>query len=324
VCLGVAALAFHFGLILSLIYVPVALSVVFVYQLIYSYVLESIARKKAQLIAEKHQILLDSINYASVIQTGLLPKPSIFSKAFADHSVIWNPRDTVGGDIYWIKKFENSGTLLAVADCTGHGVPGALLTALVVSSLEEIVNETSSQSPAEILFELDNKLARVFEAKGERTAKDAGEQENAPPIKIKNGCDIAVLFITEGDGAVRIASGNINVFICNGKEVSRVKGQRISIGEGKIKESAEIKETLISADKSNKFYIASDGLYDQIGGSHSHSFGYNAFKKLILDNHNEAQSIITERIWAAFENYRGDHIRLDDFELVAFRPFIEP
>jgi CHASE2 domain-containing sensor protein len=307
-----ALLTFNMGFILPLIYPALALAFIYIYQLAYRYIIERIERKKAQLIAEKHQILVDSINYASVIQRSILPKDSAFAQAFADYSIRWDPRDTVGGDIYWIKNFEK-GTLLCVCDCTGHGVPGALLTALVVSSFEEIVNEDTCADPASIIWMLDQKLTRVFET-------EAQEGKSTRDIYIKNGCDLAVLFIAK-DGSVTVSSGNINVFICDGKKVHRIKGQKISVGEGKLKSGESVKATVIPADNKNKFYISSDGMYDQIGGTNNYSFGYNILKSLILEHHSKPQAYICDTIWEAFENYRGTQTRRDDFELITFQTF---
>jgi CHASE2 domain-containing sensor protein len=310
---GAALLAFHMGYILTLVYPAVSLVFVYLCQLVYRYAVERIERRKAQLIAEKHQILVDSINYARVIQRGILPRDSIFAQAFADYSIRWDPRDTVGGDIYWIKTFEK-GTLLCVCDCTGHGVPGALLTALVVSAFEEIVTEEVCGDPAAIVWMLDQKLIRVFES------DSAPGEKNNRAIHIRNGCDLAVLFI-DRDGNVAIASGNFNVFVCDGKEVRRYKGQKLSVGEGKITSREAVKVTAVPACKDNKFYISSDGMYDQIGGARGHSFGYNPLKQIILEHHHEKQEVICAKVWETFEAYRGDQVRRDDFELITFQPF---
>jgi hypothetical protein len=308
---GAALLVFHNGYILSPLFPVLSPALIYIYQLTYGYVMERLEAKKSRLIKEKHQILMDSINYASVIQRGILPKDDAFTQAFSDHSVIWDPRDTVGGDIYWIKTFEK-GSLLAVCDCTGHGVPGALLTALVVSSFEEIVTGDTCDDPAAIVWMLDQKLARIFEAEERDTKGRRGTH-------IKNGCDLAVSFIGK-DGSVTVASGNFNIFICNGKEVTRLKGQRIYVGEGRLKGSEDVRVTTVPANADNKFYISSDGMYDQIGGEHGHSFGYTIFKNLILEHHGNDQKTISEKIWEAFENYRGAQERRDDFELITFRP----
>ena len=308
---GVSLLVFYNGYILTLLYPLLIPVLVYIYQLTYSYVVQKIEAQKLRVVAERHQILADSLNYASVVQRGILPKDAVFTHAFADHSVIWEPRDTVGGDIYWIKTFEQ-GSLLAVCDCTGHGVPGALLTALVVSSFEDIVDEETCTDPGNIIYMLDQKLVRIFES-------EAIEKQDKQELYIKNGCDLAVLFVSN-NGEVSIASGNFNVFICDGSEITRVKGQRLKIGEGKLKAKEDVKVKTIPFNENNKFYISSDGMYDQIGGVNGHSFGYSAFKQVILENHELELNSITEKVWDVFENYRGSQLRRDDFELVSFKP----
>ncbi len=99
------------------------------------------------------------------------------------------------------------------------------------------------------------------------------------------------------------------------------KGQKIFVGEGKLKNKNEVVVHNIPAKLGNKFYIASDGLFDQPGGSVGRRFGYNMFKQIILDSHHEEQVVITDKIWNAFEEYRGVHVRRDDVELIAFKPY---
>ena len=308
---GAALLVFNNGYIITIVCPVLSPVLIYIYQLTYRYVIETIEKKRALLIAEKHQILVDSIKYASVIQRGMLPKENEFSLPFSDHSILWEPRDTVGGDIYWLKNFDK-GALLCVCDCTGHGVPGALLTALLVSALEEIVTDETCDDPATIVWMLDQKLARIFEA-------EAREKKDRRELHIKSGCDLAVVFTAKG-GSLKIASGNINTFICDGKEVRRIKGQRVYVGEGRISGAEDVRVTKIEASGDNKFYISSDGLYDQIGGAHAFSFGYDIFKQTVLEHHQLDMNEITSKVWEAFENYQGAQKRRDDITLVAFRP----
>ena len=256
---------------------------------------------------------ISSIEYASKIQRNLLPGDNSFKEAFSDYSIIWKPRDIVGGDIYWIKNFDE-GTVLCVCDCTGHGTPGALLTMLVVSTFETAVTENNYRDTAQIIWELEKKLYTVLNARN--------GNEGALDYSIKDGCDLAVLFIAK-DGNVRSSSGRTHIFVCNGKEVTQIKGQKIFVGEGKIKDKNGIKTCNIPANPGNKFYIASDGLFDQPGGVNSAPFGYKAFMKLILENHNEKQSVISEKVWTAFEKHRNNKTRVDDFELISFEIKIE-
>lgn len=253
-----------------------------------------------------------SINYAVKIQKNLLPKDEEMSKAFSDYSVIWEPRDIVGGDIYWLKNFDK-GSLLCVCDCTGHGTPGALLTMLVASIFETEVNEENCHDTAEIMWRLEQRMVNTLNV----SATDK-EKSKTNISDFNDGCDLAVLFAAK-DGSATVSAGNIHVFICDGKEVSQIKGQRIFIGDGALKTKEDIKTITIPKNTDNKFYIATDGLYDQIGGASEKPFGYKRFKQIILENHHETQAAISNIIWREFENYRGDQPRRDDVELVAWQ-----
>ncbi len=239
-----------------------------------------------------------------------MPPDAAMASVFSDHSVIWQPRDIVGGDIYWMKQFDK-GTVLCVCDCTGHGTPGALLTMLVVSALESIILPGNCDDTAGIVWRLDQKLSVVLHV-------ESGTKAERRITDICDGCDLAVLFIAK-DGTVRFSSGKIPVFVCDGHEVAQYKGQKIFVGEGKLKNKDEIIVYKIPAK--NKFYIASDGLFDQIGGDAGKQFGYKTFKQIILDNHHEKQSVITGKVWDAFEKHRGEQVRRDDVELIAFKPY---
>lgn len=259
---------------------------------------------------EQNETIMAGIEYASKIQTDLLPPDSAMVKAFADYAVIWKPRDVVGGDIYWMKQFE-AGTVLCVTDCTGHGTPGALLTMLVVSALEAVVRPGNCHDTAETIWRLEQRLVDVFSVKAD------GSQEGRNDVR--DGCDLAVLFIA-ADGNTTLSSGHTNVYVCDGKEVRRIKGQKLYVGEGRIKNKDEIKTVSIPANPDNKFYIASDGLSDQPGWETDEPFGYGTLGEIALANHAKPLKEIADIVWAAYEEHRGSVPCLDDFELVAFKP----
>ena len=262
-------------------------------------------------LAKQLKTINEGIRYANKIQMSIIPDNEKLKKAFSDYSIIWEPRDVVGGDIYWAKNFTD-GTVLCVCDCTGHGTPGALLTMLVVSAFESIITEQNHDDTAEILYMLDKRLASVLNVK-------TGSDEYT---EINDGCDLAVLFIAN-HGSVKMSSGNTNIYICDGKTVTRYRGQKLYVGEGKIKSKDIVDTNIIHADPTNKFYIASDGLYDQIGGDDLVPYGYDEFEKIILENHSRKHNDISDLIWQAFEGYRGDNARRDDFELITFTPKIQ-
>jgi len=264
-----------------------------------------LAKGRAEAVSEA---MLSSARYANKIQQNLLPKSDVFNNAFSDHSIIWKPRDIVGGDIYWAKNFDE-GTVLCVCDCTGHGTPGALLTMLVASTFETIISENNYTETAQILYLLDQRLATVLNAKDDEFLS----------MEIHDGCDLAVLYVAK-DGSVSMSAGNLNVFTCDGDAFTRYKGQSLFIGEGKLSSKDEVEVVNISPNPDMKFYIASDGLFDQIGGEHKQQFGIKALKQIALDNHKEKQEVISGKIWDAFEEYRGEEPRRDDFELITFKP----
>jgi serine phosphatase RsbU (regulator of sigma subunit) len=256
-------------------------------------------------------MIMESISYASKIQRNLLPSDAVFKKSFSDYHVIWEPRDVVGGDIYWAKNFSD-GTVLCVCDCTGHGTPGALLTMLVVSAFESIIKEERHTDTAEIMYLLDQRLATVLNVNNDGTI-------NHTITDIKDGCDLAVLFIAN-NGTITFSAGNTNIFVCNGEEVTRYRGQSIFIGEGKIKDKATVQVQQIPVDSRNSFYITSDGLSDQIGGEKNRQWGYREFRRIVLENHHESQAVIASKIWEAFKAHQNIQPRRDDFELITFKP----
>ena len=255
------------------------------------------------------EAVLSSLVYASRIQRALLPPKASFAKAFVDFSILWHPRDIVSGDIYWIRNF-NDGTVLCVCDCTGHGTPGALLTMLVVSAFDVIVNENTYKDTAKLMRMLDAHLAAAL--------YDSAEEKN-DMADIRDGCDLAILYIDKG-GSVTFSSANFPIFICDGSNVTHLKGQRVFVGEGKLSSGVDIKTSVLQGKPGNKYYISSDGMFDQKGGAKGLPFGYSAFKKIILEHHNKPQDVISARIWEEFESYRGSEPRKDDFELVCIKP----
>ncbi|MCL1862129.1 MAG: SpoIIE family protein phosphatase [Defluviitaleaceae bacterium] len=252
-----------------------------------------------------HRIVMLNIAYSSQIQRKLLSSKDIFSEAFADSSVVWRPRDVVGGDMYWVKQF-SGGSVVCVMDCTGHGISGALLTMLVVSALENAVNADNCHDTAEAVWRVEQRLADVF---------GTGEQMN---YEIMDGCDMAVMFV-ENDGSVTLSAGNMNVFVCDGQTYTRYKGQRLFIGEGRISDKLKIKTIHIPSSPENKFYISSDGLFEQPNAGHR-PFGYERLCQIILKNHNESQEYITECVLGAFESHMGEEEQVDDVVFVSFKP----
>lgn len=256
-----------------------------------------------------NEAIISSINYASRIQNSIRPEPALFEEAFSDYSVVWKPRDIVGGDIYWLKNF-SEGSLLCVCDCTGHGTPGALMTMLVVSLLESIANAGNCRDTPYIMWRLDAQLSQML-----------GSGSPGTMLDIKDGCDIAVMFISK-QGELLLSASRTNVFICDGLSISRIRGQKLYIGEGRISSREDVWQTSIMLDRKNSVYIATDGLFDQMGGEPPRSFGYKEVQRILLEKHDKGCSETVNDVWEAFENYHRGNLRRDDVQLIAFSPKI--
>lgn len=270
-------------------------------------------QKAYETIENQNNMILSSIHYASKIQKSLLPREQAFQKCFKDYSILWKPRDIVGGDIYWLKSFRK-GTLLCVCDCTGHGTPGALLTVLVASALEDIVDENNCNDTAGLIYILDHRIAAILNVETDAIRAKAGKSN----LLIADGCDLVLLFIQK-DGTVTMSGSNICLFVCDSSQVRRIRGQRLYIGEGKLAGREDVKTVTFPAIPGQCFYVASDGLYDQIGGEPPRPFGYSAVQALLLQHHGKPLEQITGLIWEACEKHRGTQARRDDVEMVAFQ-----
>lgn len=263
---------------------------------------------------QQNETILSSMEYASKIQLNLLPPDSAFKSAYSEHFVFWSPKDIVGGDIYWLQNF-SAGSLLCVCDCTGHGIPGALLTTLVTSALDSVVDGESCQDPAKVMYLLDQQIARVL---CQSSPKPAGNHRDF--MQIQDGCDLALVF-TANDGSVSFASSGLRIFICGGNpaEVSLCRGQHLSIGEGLLTSRDQVELTHLPPEPGRTFFLASDGLYDQPGGNPPRPFGYRTIREIILSRHGQPLNEITDAIYAAFLAHQGSEPQRDDIELIAFR-----
>lgn len=277
----------------------------------FQYTRKQLARHTEEL-KQKQKTIISSLNYASKIQRNLLPNDEIFQEVFPEHRAIWHPKDIVGGDIYWLKNFED-GVLLCVCDCTGHGTPGALLTMLVVSALDSVVKENNHRDTAYIMWALDQRMKKAL------NVAEAEENNGWKSVTdINDGADLALLFV-DNNGGLTVSAGNTHVFVCDGEKVQDIKGQKLRVGTGDIESKDAVKCVQILPNPKNKYYVASDGLFDQIGAISQRPFGYRPFKNIILEHHDEDIASIFDLIWHTFESYRGEECRRDDVALVGFR-----
>lgn len=267
---------------------------------------EATAEIQAQkeVLEEKNQNILDSIRYAKRIQEAVTPSDTQMSKHFPDHFVLWRPRDIVSGDFYWMMN-KNNRTVLAAADCTGHGVPGAFMSIMGISFLNQIANLPEVQTAADALNHLRHNVITSLNKEGSET-------------DTKDGMDIS-LCVYDFENMIMDFSGAYNpLYMVRDGEISVIKADRMPVGVHDRMENpfTTNKFTMMKGDV---YYILSDGYIDQFGGPHGKKFMTKKFKELIMEIYHkpmEEQSRILEE---TLLEWRGEIEQVDDIIIIGVR-----
>jgi serine phosphatase RsbU (regulator of sigma subunit) len=277
------------------------------------------------LITQKNQIeqinteIKDSINYARYIQSSILPKPEQLESYLGEHFVLCKPKDIVSGDFYWISNIKNK-TIIAAADCTGHGVPGAFMSMLGTAFLNEIVNKEYITHPGVILRRLREEVINSLQQKGER-----GEQKDGMDIalctidmenmKLQFAGAISPLYLVRASGTENF--GLIHNVPDEDKKLYEIKGDFMPIGIHEQMKNFTFHE--IDLYKADIFYLFTDGFPDQFGGPICKKFGYKKFRELLLKNNYKTmpeQKIILEK---ELVEWMGNNSQIDDILVIGFR-----
>ena len=264
-----------------------------------------------QELDEAHQLVVGSVNYASRLQRGQLPRQIRIDGRFASFATMWEPRDTIGGDLYWISSSQHDGPfVLAVADCTGHGVPGAMLSLLVSNSLERIYANDTLENPVSALASLDHFV---------RT----GLNQDRPDSESDDGCDATVLRIDRRLQRVEYAGAKIDLFHVNtAGVVTRHMAQRVSLGYKDRVPTTQIPDVkLLPYEKGDLFVIVTDGLTDQVGGEAGKpkvSYGYRRLEHLLAAHAGGQAQHVIDALRQDFVRWQGTNTRRDDVTAVVF------
>ncbi|MCB0408585.1 MAG: tetratricopeptide repeat protein [Flavobacteriales bacterium] len=245
-------------------------------------------------LEEKNQEILDSINYAKRIQNAILPPQKVVKEFLQESFILYKPKDIVAGDFYWLEHKENK-VLFAACDCTGHGVPGAMVSVVCNNGLNRSVREYNLTDPGKILDKTREIVIQEFEKSEE---------------EVKDGMDIALCSL-QGN-TLHYAGANNPLWIIRkgAEEIEEIKADKQPIG--KYAEPTPYTTHKIELQKGDTIYIFSDGYADQFGGEKGKKFKAANFKKLLLSIQNETIEQQRELINQAFEEWKGDLEQLDD------------
>ncbi len=255
-----------------------------------------------QNLLQKIDMINKSFNYAKRIQRALLPSKEEAQELLKRHFILWRPRDVVSGDFYWFAKIKNR-TIVVAADCTGHGVPGAFMSALGVAFLNDVVREQQIVDPEQILEALRTEVIKAL-----------GQTKTS---KAKDGMDMACLSISHTDRKVYYSGAHNPLYLVRGGELITYKADRMPVAiHAKMR---PFKAHEIETRPGDTFYIFSDGFTDQFGGEYKLKFGTGQFKKMILDMRHKSmldQNDIAEK---TLDQWKIDTDQLDDILLMGIK-----
>lgn len=262
---------------------------------------KNIITEQKKNIEHKTKEITDSISYAKNIQGAMLPSQEYLQNAFSDVFTIYEPKDIVSGDFYWSFK-EGDSTYFATADCTGHGVPGAMMSMLACSLLNEIVIERKITSPNQVLNTLREEIIKALNPKGSMQER-------------KDGLDIS--FSRLNGMVLQSACANNGIYIVREGTLIEIKTDRFPVG----KYVTDLPFTLNTTElkKGDIIYTLSDGFCDQFGGEKGKKLMTRKFKEWILELSCLEMSFIKIELEARFHNWIGDGEQVDDVTVFAIK-----
>jgi len=280
-------------------------------------------RIQHQLVLQHQQETTDSISYARRIQKAVLPSPPYIAKILTEFFTIYKPKDIISGDFYWVREIQGYKVVI-VADCTGHGVPGALMSMLGVTLLNEQFRTFGIRQPAEILGHLRTKVKEILAQEG-----SADDQQD--------GMDMAIAIIDHENKECQFAGANRPLFLYRKKEpleegLSRIPYSSVENDEYEFYEVKGDKQPIgihwdeheftnhsIKLQNNDTLYLFSDGFVDQYGGNKRKKYKNRNFKKLLLSVQAESMENQKKLIEEEFENWRGKNEQIDDVCLFGIR-----
>lgn len=255
-------------------------------------------------LESQNERMVESLRYAEMIQRSLLPGLDRLKAVSPESMFIWIPKDIVGGDIFYTYS-SPEGSVIALMDCTGHGVPGAFLTLIAYTEIRKIILDQRCYEPAEILKRLNKAMKNVLH---KHSAK-----------KTNDGLDAAVIDVDHATCTIRYSGAQIPVYYVEDGVAIEIKGDRHSIGyvDSDVNYAFTMHTTTLK--KGSCVYLKTDGYTDQLGGGKKLRFGTRRFKQMITDIHQSSFSVQRREILRSLSEYKNVNEQMDDITVIGFR-----
>jgi serine phosphatase RsbU (regulator of sigma subunit)/Flp pilus assembly protein TadD len=255
------------------------------------------------LVEHRNHEILDSITYARRLQQAILPQKKVIAELLWDSFVLYKPKDIVAGDFYWIENVGDK-VIIAAADCTGHGVPGAMVSFVCVNALNRAVLEFGLSEPAVILDKVSELVISAFQRSEDQ---------------VKDGMDISLCMLDTKTLALQYAGAYNPIWILKtgASEMDEYTATRQAVGN--VLSPVPFINNTIPLSKGDIVYMFSDGYADQFGGEKGKKLKYSNFRKILLDIKHLPMQEQSERLDAAFESWRGELEQVDDICVIGLR-----
>lgn len=254
-------------------------------------------------LEHKNKLIIDSIQYAQRIQNAILPAHEDINKYLPNHFIFYKPKDIISGDFYW---FKDTGYKIIVAeiDCTGHGVPGAIMSMIGYTALNEAVNEYNYLSPSKILMHVHKYVINALQQ-----TKDAS---------VNDGMDMTLCVLDTDASHLQVSAAKQEMIIIRNNEIMSFKGDPWSIGD-EIPDDESFSQHEIILENNDQVFLFSDGFQDQFGGENDKKFTKKRFKSLLQSiahkNAEEQNQILAHD----FYEWKGKQLQIDDVTVFGFK-----
>ncbi|MEG1771558.1 MAG: SpoIIE family protein phosphatase, partial [Comamonas sp.] len=268
-------------------------------------------RAVAEMQASRNRQIMHSIEYASVIQRSTLRSSlDAMARACPDAHLVWEPRDIVGGDFYQFCT-DTDGWFATVADCTGHGVPGAFMTLIASTSLNQAIEQNGPRDPASLLGHVNRSIKQML---GQVNGQDGTPGSD-------DGMDAACFWFEPASGRLVLASARLTMFVLRpgADSVEMLDGQRKGVGYVDSDFDYTWHNQEVMLPPGSLVFVSTDGLIDQIGGPRGIALGKRRVRELLLEQREKTPSQVNAALLEALHLWQGEHHRRDDLTFFCFR-----
>lgn len=259
-----------------------------------------------KIISEKKHEIEQSIEYAKGIQTSFLPDKKHLNDLLPNNFIFYQPKDIVSGDFYWFETSENKKqVLIACADSTGHGVPGALMSMVGINMLQQFCGNEKLHPPAIILKNLNNEVKNAL-------------KQNTEQNKQRDGMDIALINLNLETNTLIYSGANRPLYLIKGNELTEIKPTKFAIG-GFTNYNQEFEQNEIQLDRGDMVVMTTDGYADQFGGDNGKKLMTKRLKEILLESKQLSCEEQYQKIESTFNNWKGEFDQVDDVCVIGIK-----